>query len=268
LPRLLLRRPVVHQRVLLKQAAEDPDAQYLGALGRAYEGSLGKGDTKYIELARVAYESASKLDPKLFNAQLGQGKMLNERRDWESALTPLLAAKDLVPTHSDMMYNTGLAYRGLRFQSEKHRKAAAEWLEAAFNKGKPPLDLVRRAEAASMLGQLYKDINNPGKTVTRLGEEIEKTLGTTPTWLVDTYFQLGDHNPRAASACCSPSPSALRSSSPRCSRRWRLPGKRVAHRSRARANDAPAAIVFAPPSRGDPAIELFLLARIAPRLSL
>ncbi|HSD90476.1 MAG TPA: tetratricopeptide repeat protein, partial [Kofleriaceae bacterium] len=149
--------------VLTKATDADPDAQYLDALGRANEGRLVQSkDSKYIEAARSAYERASKADPKLVHALVGQGHMLVMRggsEHYDQALKPLIAAEQLDKTSSEIMYWMGMAYYGLRTTACprrcEHAKAAALWLEAALHKGQPELPLDLRAEAAFKLGDLY-----------------------------------------------------------------------------------------------------------------
>jgi tetratricopeptide (TPR) repeat protein len=186
---------------LLTRATDaDPDAQYLDALGRALEARLVKsGDTKYIEGARFAYERAAKADPTLFHAWLGQGKMLVANKDWDAAIKVLLEANKLDKSDAATMYYTGVAYHGLRNSGEQYQKAAVQWLAAALKASKE-LGLAERAEAWFKLGELHRMLNKSGdagravqawENATRLGEELEKQ-GTSPTWLTETYYELGD----------------------------------------------------------------------------
>ena len=183
--------------------AEPDNAQYLEALGRAFEGSV-KEDTKYIEGARSAYERAAKADPKLLNAHVGQGRMLVARKDWNAALLPLIEANKLEKNSSEIAYYMGLAYHGLR-NEEKYRRVAVQWLEGSL-KSSPPLALEQRADASFRLGQLYVDLNRASEAArafdnaTRLGEQMEKN-GKAPEWLTETWYDLGDlydrlNNPR------------------------------------------------------------------------
>jgi tetratricopeptide (TPR) repeat protein len=181
---------------LTKATDIDPEAQYLDALGRSLEGRI-EGDTKFIEGARVAYERAAKTDPKLAHALLGQGHMLVLQRHFEEALKPLLAAKELESNNSEVQNWIGMAYVGMKGDA-KVKATAALWLEAALHKGTPDLPLKMRAEAAYQLSQLYKDLGNTGgqaanlSLATQLGVECEKQLSFTPTWLTESYYDLGD----------------------------------------------------------------------------
>jgi tetratricopeptide (TPR) repeat protein len=184
--------------VLTKASDADPDAQYFDALGRAFEGSLAQsGDTKYVESARYAYERAAKTDPKLFHAQLGLGHMLVESGKWEEAIKALKEASALDKSSSEVMYWMGLAFFGVRNQSPAHRKTAADWLESAM-KAQPHLPTELKAEAYWRLGQLYVDLNKAGdaartmEAATHMGEELEKNTGTSPVWLTELYYDLGD----------------------------------------------------------------------------
>ncbi|NVB79280.1 MAG: tetratricopeptide repeat protein [Kofleriaceae bacterium] len=187
------------RKVLAKATDADPDPQYLDALGRAHEGSYAQSkDGKFIESARFAYERATKADPKLFNAWVGQGRMLVEKRDWEPALKALAEAKKLDENNSELQYNMGAAYFGLRNAGAAYKQTAAQWFELALKNKTPELDLVRRAEAASKLSQLYMDLNKPAETIrslelaTKLGEDVERTGHAAPEWLTETYYVLGD----------------------------------------------------------------------------
>jgi predicted Zn-dependent protease len=186
---------------LIKASDIDPDAQYLEALGRANEGRYkASRDKKFIEAARNAYERASKQDPKLVHALIGQGHMLVEQGHPDKALTPLLAAKELDGNNSELLYWTASAYYDLRNTNNAYKKTAAQWFEAALNKGQPELALEERADAAYRLGDLYNDeaLNKVGEVAKnwelalKLGEQIEKDTSTPPKWLLETYYQLGD----------------------------------------------------------------------------
>jgi hypothetical protein len=179
----------------------DPDAQYLDALGRANEGRYkAGGDKKFVEAARNAYERATKQDPKLVHALLGQGHMLVEQGHPEIALTPLLAAKDLDPTNSEVLYWTASAYYDLRNKGNEYKKIATQWFEAALTKGRPELALEDHADAAYRLGNLYHDetINKPREAAqnweiaVKLAEQLEKEKGTAMPWILDLYYELGD----------------------------------------------------------------------------
>ncbi|HEY5946234.1 MAG TPA: tetratricopeptide repeat protein, partial [Kofleriaceae bacterium] len=184
--------------ILTKATDIEADAQYLDALGRALEARYFKSnDGKYIEGARFAYERASKADPKMFHPWLGQGKMLVERKDWDAAVKPLLAASAIDASNASVLYYQGRAYFGLRNAKPEYKKVSAQWLESAL-KARPELDLASRAEASHLLGELYEDLNKPQDNVRawenalRLGEEIEKQTGKAPEWLTETYYDLGD----------------------------------------------------------------------------
>jgi len=191
-------KPEEASPLLIKASDIDPDAQYLDALGRAYEAQLTKSkDTKYIESARFAYERAAKADPQMFHPWLGQGRMLVARKDWEPAIAPLQAASKLDSSHAEVRYYMGAAYFGMRNASTEYKKVGAGWLEAAF-KGRPELALPQRAEASYMLGELYDDLNRAAdsarawENATRLGEDLERQTGAAPAWLTEIYYDLGD----------------------------------------------------------------------------
>jgi tetratricopeptide (TPR) repeat protein len=185
---------------LIKASDIDPEAQYLDALGRAHEGRI-EHDSKFREAARAAYERASKADPKLVHALLGQGHMLVEQggSNYEQALKVLLAAKELDPNNSEVMYWTARAYYGLRnTDPNKYKAAAADWFEAALHRGQPELPLELRAEGFHYLGELYNDLNKAAlvaknwEVAIQLGEQMEKEKSVTPVWLVETLYLLGD----------------------------------------------------------------------------
>jgi tetratricopeptide (TPR) repeat protein len=194
-------KPEEASPILTKATDIDPDPQYLDALGRALEARWKKSDDgKYIEGARFAYERATKADAKMFHPWLGQGRMLVARKDWDAAIVPLVEANQLDPTHAEVMYFMGRAYYGLRMSSQDAKKTSPKWLEKAL-KARPELDLATRAEASFMLGNLYNDLNQAGdagnaarswENAIRLGEEIEKQTTKGPTWLIETYYELGD----------------------------------------------------------------------------
>jgi len=183
---------------LIKATDIDPDALYLDALGRAQEARWKKSnDTKYIESARFAYERASKADPKMFHAWVGQGKMLVELKSYDAAVVALKAASELDKTNAEVMFYMGRAYYGLRNSKPDYKKVSAQWLESSL-KGSNANDVGTRAESYNMLGDLYEDMNKPQdnlrawENATRLGEEIEKQTGKAPAWLTETYYDLGD----------------------------------------------------------------------------
>ncbi len=173
------------------------DAQALDALGRAFEGSHTDTDElKYIEGARHAYHRATKADPKMFHPYLGLGRSYVRKGDWNEALQALTVASGLDKTNSEVMYNMGLAYYGLRTTPGPYKKTAAQWFESAL-KNKPEMSLEDRAEANYKLGDLYFEQNKPGDAArafdaaTRTGEEVEKQTGRAPEWLTETFYRLG-----------------------------------------------------------------------------
>ncbi|HUS29466.1 MAG TPA: tetratricopeptide repeat protein [Kofleriaceae bacterium] len=189
--------------VLTKASDIDPDAQYLDALGRAYEGRI-ESDKKFIEAARNAYDRASKADPKLVHAMVGQGAMLVRQTHYDQALKPLLAAIALDRTNSEIQFWIGEAYYGLRNVDKDYAKTGAQWLDTAVHKGVPELPIERRAEAAHDLGTLYDEkLNNAAgcaaawELAQSLGEQIIKDKGEAPAlekmrWFVEGYYYLGD----------------------------------------------------------------------------
>lgn len=197
---LLKNKPDEAAPALTKATDIDPEAQYLDALGRAMEARIAS-DSKFIEGARVAYERATKADPKLAHALLGLGHMWVLQGHHKEALAPLLAAKNIDGNNSELQYWTGESYYGTRNDSDANTKAteagAALWLEAALHKGKPELPLDLRADAARRLGQIYFDLNKGPlaaanyQLATELGEELENQKGITPTWLTESYYDLG-----------------------------------------------------------------------------
>jgi len=196
---LILAKKWDDARITLTRATDldQTDAQALDALGRAFEGSLiASNDTKFIEGARHAYDRATKADPKMFHPHVGLGHALINQLHYEEAIKPLQAAINLNKTSSEVMYNMGLAYYGLRSKNAIYKKTAAEWFEDAL-RGQPELSLAERAETQFKLGDLYFDLNKPPQSAgafdkaTKLGEQMEKDLGVAPKWLTDTYFRLG-----------------------------------------------------------------------------
>ncbi|HEY5924169.1 MAG TPA: tetratricopeptide repeat protein, partial [Kofleriaceae bacterium] len=188
--------------LLIRASDADPEAQYLDALGRAYEERI-KTDPKFIDAARNAYERATKADPTMFHPWLGVGQMRVANREWDQAVEPLNTAAKLDPSNAQVMFNMALAYFGLRTASDKHKKAAAQWFEAAL-KQSSQLTLAERADGWFKLGQTYVDLNPRGDGVARAirawenatsqAELLEKEMGAsaTPSWLVRTYYDLGD----------------------------------------------------------------------------
>src|SRR5690606_11748137 len=151
-------------RVTLTRATDldDSEAQYLDALGRAFEGSVAdSGDTKWIESARHAYERATKADPKQFHPQLGLGRAPHQLGKFDEAIPPLSVASQLDKSNPDVMYQMGLAFFGVRHQSPTHKKTAVDWLESALKRG-ATLSLALRADAAHRLGELYIELNKAG----------------------------------------------------------------------------------------------------------
>ncbi len=187
-------RPVLQKATTI----DDSDAQYLDALGRAFEGSYGaSNDRKFIESARYAYERATKADPKMFHPWLGLGHMLVESSIPAEAIKALEQANKLDPNNREVDYWMGLASFGLRNEGAARRQNAAGWLEAAL-KGESKLSEELRAEGYWRLGQLYVDLNKAPaaaaamEQATKMGEEMEKQTGKGPDWLTELYYDLGD----------------------------------------------------------------------------
>jgi predicted Zn-dependent protease len=193
-------KPAEATPLLIRASDVDPDAQYLDALGRAYEGQLAKsGDTKYVESARFAYERASNADASMFHPWLGQGRMLvhPKRGDWNAAIPALERAANINRSHPEVRYYMGVAYYGLRNADKKYKTSSAGWLESALL-SQPALPIELRAEASWMLATLYADLNKVNDRIkaleraTRLGEDIEKQTAKAPTWLNEAFYSLGD----------------------------------------------------------------------------
>jgi tetratricopeptide (TPR) repeat protein len=187
-------RPVLQKATTI----DEFDAQYLDALGRAFEGSyVASNDSKFIDSARYAYERATKADPKMFHPWLGLGHMLVESSKSEPAIDALRQASALDSSNREVDYWMGLAYFGVRKQGDAQRKAAAVWLEAAL-KGDSKLSDELRADGYWRLGQIYDELNKASNAAaamehaTHIGEEIEKQTGKSPPWLTNLYYRLGD----------------------------------------------------------------------------
>jgi tetratricopeptide (TPR) repeat protein len=171
------------RKELLIAVDGDPDPQYLDAQGRAAEATVAAGgDTKYLDLALRAYERAIAAAPQMFNPQAGTGRIYVARKEWSKAVTPLLAANRLDGTDAAVMYNIGIAYKGIG-----QAKVAAEWLQHAAAKKKD-------ADTYWQLAQLYLDAGNSGaasalREATHLGQEKDKQ-GTKVEWLTDAYYRL------------------------------------------------------------------------------
>src|SRR3569623_258909 len=177
----------------------DPDPQYLDAQGRAAEASVAaSGDTKYYDLALRAYERAIAAAPEMFNPQAGTGRIYIARREWTTAITPLLAANRLDKTDADVMFDIGLAYKNMA-----QPKVAAECLQQATTKN-------RDADTYYQLALLYLAANSGSaegalREATPLAQEKETKQGVKVDWLTDAYYKLaqteyGLHNLPGAKA--------------------------------------------------------------------
>ncbi len=175
-----------------KEAAEavdaDPDPQYLDAQGRIAEASAAAtGDGKYVDLALRAYARTVETDPKQLNAQQGLGRLYVQRKEFDKAVPPLLAASHLDEKNTEVMYELGVAY-----QAVQQKPTAILWLAAAVKSGD------HRAEIQWRLAELYFDVNRLRECLqayteaTRLGTEEEKQGGKKLDWLTDAWYRLGD----------------------------------------------------------------------------
>jgi tetratricopeptide (TPR) repeat protein len=183
------------RRTFQKAADYDPQAQYFDGLGRANELLWHQGeDTRFQEDALRAYGRAIDLDdkdiaeqhlkrPRMFNPQLGRGRLMVERSDFARALEPLDAARAIKPDDPDVAYLLGVALNGV-----KRYKEAAAWLVKA-NQLKP------RAESYKLLGEIYGNDDQPGPAAASFGQAVElalaqeKKTGQQVEWLTDMLYE-------------------------------------------------------------------------------
>jgi tetratricopeptide (TPR) repeat protein len=177
------------RRELALAVDADPESQYLDAQGRASEKSASV-DSKYLDLALRAYERASAQDPKLLNSWAGQGRVHVARKEWDQAITPLVAANKLAPNDADVLFMLGLCAAKLA-QTPADKKRAIQYFAKSISVKPNP-------DASYQLGLLYLDLNDAGSaigafgTATSSAEQVAKQTGKPPDWLPDGYYQLGE----------------------------------------------------------------------------
>ena len=200
------RRPDHGQASTTRRASPDEGAryrsgaQYLDALGRAYESAASTNDTKFIEGARFAYERATKADPKLFNPLLGQGRMLVAQQRLRGRAQAAARSRRARREQQRVMYWIGRrVLRRCATTTPQHAKTAAQWLEAALHKGQPELrsssaPTPRLASASSTTISTSRPRTPPrarARDAARRGDR-EADRQRRPTWLTETYYTLGD----------------------------------------------------------------------------
>ncbi len=180
-------------RKLFAAAAAEHDPMYLDALGRANEAKFAEAsDAKYAQQAIDNYSTAIKLDPKMFSAHLGLGRVLIKRKEYAAAIQPLDEAWN-IKHDPKIAYLMGVAYMEQRNADPTRTKAAIASLETATEL-EP-----KNGEAQYRLGLLYGEVNKGREAANRLGRavaigektELDSGANTVP-WLTDALFQLGE----------------------------------------------------------------------------
>jgi tetratricopeptide (TPR) repeat protein len=171
------------RRALEKATMHNPPAQYLDALGRAYELIWHQtDDSRYRDEAVHSYEQASGADPKLFDPQLGRGRLLVVKNDPQRALEPLNNARAIRPDDPEVAYYLGVALHG-----SDRDKEAVPWLVRANQ-------LHPRAEAYKLLGEIYYNGDRANDAASAIDHAIKLALdqekaGQPVEWLTDVLYE-------------------------------------------------------------------------------
>jgi tetratricopeptide (TPR) repeat protein len=175
------------RELLLAVNADQSNAQYLDAQGRAFEASyVATEDGKWQDAAIHAYQQANQIDPQMFNPLAGLGRMYVKRREFEKAAGPLQAAIKLHPDDPDVMYSLGLTAKALQ-----QFKSAVEWMRKSVR-------IKPLGESYYQLGDLYdkEQVNNEREAIasfqqaTALGQQEETKTGKQVPWLTDAWYRL------------------------------------------------------------------------------
>jgi Tfp pilus assembly protein PilF len=168
-------------------------ARHLDAAGRANESiSIAKKDMAMQDAAIRAYQDAVKLDPTMFSAQLGLGRLFVTRKEMEKAVPPLLEANKIKANDPEVSYNLGAAFIRLS-RTDADKKKALAWLLQAVRYDQTP-------ETYNLIGDIYSmdgvddgraAANAYGKAVHAANQEAKKSNAPLPPWYPEALFQWG-----------------------------------------------------------------------------